>query len=70
VEAMSLDLASLASVRAFAADLIEKPFIANPDLVERFKSDLPLSDPDPATLYQGGADGYITYKPSNKELAA
>ena len=52
------------------ADLVAfgKPFIANPDLVERFQSALPLRAPDPATLFQGGAEGYITYRPSDKEL--
>ena len=45
------------------ADLIAfgRPFIGNPDLVERLKSDAPLSALNPATLYGGGAEGYIDY---------
>jgi N-ethylmaleimide reductase len=38
-----------------------RPFISNPDLVERLKSGGPLAQPDPATLYGGGAAGYIDY---------
>jgi N-ethylmaleimide reductase len=45
------------------ADLIAfgRPFIGNPDLVERLKSNATLSAFDPATLYGGGAAGYIDY---------
>lgn len=38
-----------------------RPFIANPDLVERFKNDVALARLDPATLYGGGAKGYTDY---------
>ncbi|MCY7259871.1 alkene reductase [Pseudomonas protegens] len=38
-----------------------RPFIANPDLVERLQSGAPLSAFNPATLYGGGATGYIDY---------
>lgn len=38
-----------------------KPFIANPDLVERFKNNTELATPDPETFYQGGDAGYIDY---------
>ncbi|MBF6087344.1 alkene reductase [Nocardia cyriacigeorgica] len=38
-----------------------KPFIANPDLVERMRHDLPLALPDPATFYGGDAAGYTDY---------
>lgn len=38
-----------------------EPFIANPDLVERFKYNLPLSESDRNTYYSGGESGYITY---------
>jgi N-ethylmaleimide reductase len=50
-----------------SADLVSfgRPFIANPDLPERFASDVPLNTPDPATFYgQGDRDlkkGYIDY---------
>jgi len=38
-----------------------RPFIANPDLVERLKTGAPLAELDPNTLYGGGAAGYIDY---------
>jgi len=37
------------------------PFIANPDLVDRFAHGYPLADLDPATLYTGGESGYTDY---------
>jgi N-ethylmaleimide reductase len=37
------------------------PFIANPDLVERFRSDAPLNAADIATFYGGGEQGYTDY---------
>ena len=45
------------------ADLIAfgKPFLANPDLVERLKRGAPLNTPDKATFYGGGAKGYTDY---------
>ena len=36
-------------------------FIANPDLVERWRQDLTLADFDLATLYTEGAQGYVSY---------
>ena len=38
-----------------------RPFIANPDLVERLRRNAPLASHDPATLYGGGAQGYTDY---------
>ncbi|MCX2721221.1 alkene reductase [Roseibium salinum] len=38
-----------------------RPFIANPDLVERLQTGAPLTQIDPATLYGGGAAGYTDY---------
>ncbi|MGW6902533.1 alkene reductase [Streptomyces sp. NPDC054919] len=45
------------------ADIISygRAYLANPDLVERFRSGVPLADPDPETIYQGGDKGYIDY---------
>ncbi|XZF12441.1 alkene reductase [Chitinophagaceae bacterium MMS25-I14] len=40
-----------------------QPFIANPDLVYRFRHGLPLTVPDKKTYYTGGAKGYIDYRP-------
>jgi N-ethylmaleimide reductase len=48
---------------ALGADLISfgRPFIANPDLVERLRLELPVADDDEATWYTGGDSGYLTY---------
>lgn len=45
------------------ADLIAfgRPFLANPDLVERLRTGAPLNDPDMATFYTPGAKGYTDY---------
>ncbi len=37
------------------------PFIANPDLVARFKQDAPLNEADSATFYGGAEAGYTDY---------
>lgn len=37
------------------------PFIANPDLVERFRTGKALSTPDGEKFYTGGASGYADY---------
>jgi N-ethylmaleimide reductase len=57
---------------ADAADLIAfgKPFISNPDLVERLKRGAPLNAPDKATFYGGGAKGYIDYPALDEALDA
>ena len=57
-----LDLA-ISRLAEDQADLIAfgRPFIGNPDLVERLKTGAALSAFDPATLYGGGAAGYIDY---------
>ncbi|MCU0833126.1 MAG: alkene reductase [Chromatiaceae bacterium] len=36
-------------------------FLANPDLPERFRRGAPLNEPDPATFYGGGEQGYTSY---------
>ncbi|AJG22577.1 2,4-dienoyl-CoA reductase [NADPH] [Cupriavidus basilensis] len=46
-----------------------RPFIANPDLVERLKTGAPLADFNPATLYGGGAEGYTDH-PTLAEASA
>ncbi|MDD4885751.1 MAG: alkene reductase [Thiomonas sp.] len=38
-----------------------RPFIANPDLVARFKQGAALNKPNPATFYGGGEAGYTDY---------
>ena len=44
-----------------AAVSFGRHFIANPDLVQRFKLNKPLADFDNSTLYAGGERGYIDY---------
>lgn len=46
-----------------AADAVAfgKAAIANPDLVERFRTGAPLNPPDPATFYGDGPVGYTDY---------
>jgi N-ethylmaleimide reductase len=58
----TLELANKA-LAANEADLIAfgKPFIANPDLVERLKTGAPLNEQDKSTFYGGGAKGYTDY---------
>ncbi|MBR1280909.1 alkene reductase [Bradyrhizobium sp. AUGA SZCCT0177] len=57
---------------ANAADLIAfgKPFISNPDLVERLKKGAPLNAFDKATFYGGGAKGYTDYPTLGAKQAA
>jgi N-ethylmaleimide reductase len=52
-----------AALDSGSADLIAigRPFIANPDLVDRLRNDLPLAEADRATFYEGGKKGYIDY---------
>ena len=38
-----------------------RAFIANPDLVERLRTGVPIAPVDEATYYQGGDAGYLTY---------
>jgi N-ethylmaleimide reductase len=54
------------------ADLIAfgKPFISNPDLVERLKRGAPLNEWDKATFYGGGAKGYTDYPVLGDSLQA
>ena len=54
---------ALDAVASGAADLVAfgRPFIANPDLVERLRRDAPLNTVNQQTLYGGGAEGYTDY---------
>ena len=51
------------ALRAGRADAIAfgRPFIANPDLVERLRTGAPLAKPDQTTFYGGDAHGYTDY---------
>jgi 2,4-dienoyl-CoA reductase-like NADH-dependent reductase (Old Yellow Enzyme family) len=45
------------------ADLVAvgRPFLANPDLAERWRTGADLNEPNPSTFYGGGAEGYTDY---------
>jgi len=47
---------SLADLVAFG-----RPYIANPDLVQRFAEDAPLAEVDWETVYASGQHGYSDY---------
>ncbi|MET9353769.1 alkene reductase [Streptomyces sp. NPDC006617] len=73
-EELSTDAVHRASERLLAAgaDLIAlgRPFLANPDLVERLRLDTPLNPVrDRYLMYVGGATGYTDY-PALAEMAA
>ncbi len=56
-------------VRSGVADLVAfgVPYLSNPDLVERFKNDVPLAPvPLRETWYAGGARGYTDYPSATK----
>ncbi|WFG44458.1 alkene reductase [Pseudonocardia alni] len=40
---------------------VGRPFLANPDLVARWSAGAELNEPDQATFYGGGAEGYTDY---------
>ena len=62
---------AIESVESGRVDLVAfgKPFISNPDLVERLKQDAPLNALDPDTLYGGGAKGYTDYPALTQQAA-
>ena len=51
------------AVRSGQADLVAfgKPFISNPDLVERLRQNAPLNPWDSSKFYGGGSEGYLDY---------
>lgn len=57
------DRALAESALAHGADIVAfgRPFIANPDLVQRLEQNAPLNELNRATLYGGGAEGYTDY---------
>lgn len=61
-----------ADIASGVADAIVygKPYIANPDLVERFALRAPLNDVDFSKLYAGGASGYVDYPRLSASAAA
>lgn len=63
---------AIAELRSGRADLIAfgRPFIANPDLIERMKRGIPLSHYNPDHLYVLGEQGYIDHHPLTPAAAA
>jgi N-ethylmaleimide reductase len=59
-----------ALIAAGGADAIGygKAFIANPDLPYRLRHSIPLSQPNEATFYTPGPEGYIDYPPATAEV--
>lgn len=47
-----------------------RPFISNPDLVDRLRADAPLAPADTGTYYSGGASGYVDYPTLDEAEAA
>jgi N-ethylmaleimide reductase len=64
--AMAID-----AIASGAADLVAfgRPFISNPDLVNRLQLNAPLAAVNPQTLYGGNAVGYTDYPTLDIELA-
>ena len=54
-----------------AADAITfgRPFLANPDLVERLRAGAPLNEADVATFYSQGPEGYLDYPQLTQQAA-
>jgi N-ethylmaleimide reductase len=68
----SYDLeAALKARRETLADLVAfgRPFISNPDLVERLRIGAPLVEPDRTTFYGGAAHGHTDYPALPKAVA-
>lgn len=61
------DVTTLESVERLLATgladavVVGRPFLANPDLAERWRAGADLNEPNPDTFYGGGAEGYTDY---------
>lgn len=47
-----------------------RPFISNPDLVERLRADLPLAEADVKTFYSEGPEGYTDYPLATEQVSS
>ncbi len=47
-----------------------RPFLANPDLIERIRRGAPLNEWDVATFYSQGREGYTDYPKLTEQDAA
>jgi N-ethylmaleimide reductase len=61
---------ALQAIESGHADMVAfgQLYISNPDLVERLRRNAPLAQPNHATYYAGGANGYIDYKALSSEV--
>lgn len=59
--------AAIEAIQSGAADAVSfgRPFIGNPDLVERLRRDLPLAEYDKRLTYTPGPHGYTDYAPAS-----
>lgn len=64
--------AAIAAIDEGRADMVAfgRPFISNPDLVDRLRRNAPLAPLDRDTLYGGGAKGYVDYPTLDGRVAA
>ncbi|MBA6411915.1 alkene reductase [Parahaliea sp. F7430] len=70
-ESFSFDEAQkVVSAGEIAAVSFGRPFIANPDLVERWRSGASLAEFDLATMYTPGPEGYTSYPTLQEEERA
>ncbi|MAB06238.1 MAG: alkene reductase [Rhodobacteraceae bacterium] len=62
---------AITAVKSGSADLVAfgRPFISNPDLVDRLQREAPLNEGDQDTFYGGGAEGYTDYPTLEDEAA-
>jgi N-ethylmaleimide reductase len=62
---------AMAAVASGHADMVAfgRYYISNPDLVERLRHNLPLTEPNKGTFYGGGAEGYTDYATSSEAAA-
>jgi len=60
------------ALQAGRADLVSfgVPFLANPDLVERFRRGAPLNEPDRSSFYGGDSRGYVDYPELTEQTSA
>ena len=63
---------ALKARRENLADLIcfGRPYIANPDLVERLRAGAPLAESERDTWYGGGSQGYTDYPTLSAGMSA
>jgi 2,4-dienoyl-CoA reductase-like NADH-dependent reductase (Old Yellow Enzyme family) len=61
-----------ADIASGLADAVSfgRPFISNPDLVERLRTGAPLTPDNMATWYSQGPDGYVDYPTLEQAIAA